>query len=150
MQSTTGIIIIVVCLIMSAFFSSTETAYSSLNRIRIKSMAEKGDKRAALVLKLADEYDKLLSTILIGNNIVNIASASVATVLFIDWLGEQRGPTMSTVVTTVIVLIFGEISPKTLAKEAPESFARMVAPVIHAFVWCLRPSTSFLCSGKNC
>ena len=139
MQSTTGIIIIVVCLIMSAFFSSTETAYSSLNRIRIKSMAEKGDKRAALVLKLADEYDKLLSTILIGNNIVNIASASVATVLFIDWLGEQRGPTMSTVVTTVIVLIFGEISPKTLAKEAPESFARMVAPIIHAFVWVFTP-----------
>lgn len=88
MSTTTGIIIIVVCLILSAFFSSTETAYSSLNRIRIKSMAEKGDKRAALVLKLSEEYDKLLSTILIGNNIVNIASASVATVLFIEWMGE--------------------------------------------------------------
>lgn len=139
MSSTTGIIIIVFCLIMSAFFSSTETAYSSLNRIRVKSMAEKGDKRAALVLRLAEEYDKLLSTILIGNNIVNIASASVATVLFIGWMGEQRGPTMSTVVTTVVVLIFGEISPKTLAKEAPESFARLVAPVIHAFVWVFTP-----------
>lgn len=139
MSTTTGIIIIVVCLILSAFFSSTETAYSSLNRIRIKSMAEKGDKRAALVLKLSEEYDKLLSTILIGNNIVNIASASVATVLFIEWMGEQRGPTMSTIVTTVIVLIFGEISPKTLAKESPESFAHLVAPVIHAFVWVFTP-----------
>ena len=137
MNTSVGIIIIVACLIMSAFFSSTETAFSSLNRIRVKSLAEKGDKRAALVLRLSDQYDKLLSTILIGNNIVNIASASVATVLFIRWVGEETGPSLSTIVTTVIVLIFGEISPKTLAKESPELFARFSAPIIQVLIYIL-------------
>ncbi|HIX91010.1 MAG TPA: hemolysin family protein [Candidatus Agathobaculum pullicola] len=139
MNTSVGIIIIIACLIMSAFFSSTETAFSSLNRIRIKSLAEKGDKRAALVLRLADQYDKLLSTILIGNNIVNIASASVATVLFIRWAGEETGPSLSTIVTTVVVLIFGEISPKTLAKESPELFARLSAPIIQVLIYILTP-----------
>lgn len=139
MNTSVGIIIIVACLIMSAFFSSTETAFSSLNRIRVKSLAEKGDKRAALVLRLSDQYDKLLSTILIGNNIVNIASASVATVLFIRWVGEETGPSLSTIVTTVIVLIFGEISPKTLAKESPELFARFSAPIIQVLIYILTP-----------
>lgn len=139
MNTSVGIIIIVACLIMSAFFSSTETAFSSLNRIRVKSLAEKGDKRAALVLRLSDQYDKLLSTILIGNNIVNIASASVATVLFIRWVGEETGPSLSTIVTTVVVLIFGEISPKTLAKESPELFARLSAPIIQVLIYILTP-----------
>lgn len=139
MNTSVGIIIIIACLIMSAFFSSTETAFSSLNRIRVKSLAEKGDKRAALVLRLSDQYDKLLSTILIGNNIVNIASASVATVLFIRWAGEETGPSLSTIVTTVVVLIFGEISPKTLAKESPELFARFSAPIIQVLIYILTP-----------
>lgn len=139
MNTSVGIIIIIACLIMSAFFSSTETAFSSLNRIRVKSLAEKGDKRAALVLRLSDQYDKLLSTILIGNNIVNIASASVATVLFIRWVGEETGPSLSTIVTTVVVLIFGEISPKTLAKESPELFARFSAPIIQVLIYVLTP-----------
>ena len=107
--------------------------------IVIKSLAEKGDKRAALVLRLSDQYDKLLSTILIGNNIVNIASASVATVLFIRWAGEETGPSLSTIVTTVVVLIFGEISPKTLAKESPELFARFSAPIIQVLIYILTP-----------
>ena len=139
MNTSVGIIIIIACLIMSAFFSSTETAFSSLNRIRIKSLAEKGDKRAALVLRLSDQYDKLLSTILTANNIVNIASASVATVLFIRWAGEETGPSLSTIVTTVVVLIFGEISPKTLAKESPELFARFSAPIIQVLIYILTP-----------
>lgn len=139
MNTSVGIIIIIACLIMSAFFSSTETAFSSLNRIRVKSLAEKGDRRAALVLRLSDQYDKLLSTILIGNNIVNIASASVATVLFIRWAGEETGPSLSTIVTTVVVLIFGEISPKTLAKESPELFARFSAPIIQVLIYILTP-----------
>lgn len=149
MNISVGIIIIVVCLIMSAFFSSTETAFSSLNRIRIKSLAEKGDKRAALVLRLSDQYDKLLSTILIGNNIVNIASASVATVLFVRWLGEETGPSVSTIVTTVIVLIFGEISPKTLAKESPELFARFSAPIIQALIYVLIPANFLFVQWKK-
>ena len=125
--NTISLIIIVVCIVMSAYFSATETAFSSLNRIRIKNMAEKGNKKAGLVLKLSENYDSLLSTILIGNNIVNIASASLATVLFVDWLGNDAGPSVSTAVTTVVVLIFGEVSPKSIAKESPEKFAMFSA-----------------------
>ena len=85
------LIIILLCIIMSGYFSATETAFSSLNRIRIKNMADKGNKRAALVLKLSEDYDRLLSTILIGNNIVNIACASLSTLLFVRLLGEDAG-----------------------------------------------------------
>ena len=102
-----SLIIIVACIVMSAYFSATETAFSSLNRIRVKNLAEKGNKKAKLVMKLSENYDSLLSTILIGNNIVNIASASLATVLFVNMLGAEAGPSVSTAVTTVVVLIFG-------------------------------------------
>ena len=94
-----SLIIIVACIIMSAYFSATETAFSSLNRIRVKNMADKGNRKAALVMKLSDNYDILLSTILIGNNIVNITSASLATVLFVKMLGDDIGPGVSTAVT---------------------------------------------------
>ena len=123
-----SLIIIFVCVIMSSYFSATETAFSSLNRIRIKNMAEKKNKKAKLVLHLSENYDSLLSTILIGNNIVNIASASLTTVLFVKLLGEEAGPTVSTIVTTVVVLIFGEVTPKSIAKESPEKFAMFSAP----------------------
>ena len=98
-----------VCVIFSAFFSATETAFSSFNRTRLKTLAEDGNKRAKLVLDLAAKYDRLISTILIGNNIVNIAVASLGTVLFVSFYGDI-GATISTVVVTVVVLIFGEIS----------------------------------------
>ncbi len=133
------LIIIVACIIMSAYFSATETAFSSLNRIRVKNMADKGNRKAALVMKLSDNYDILLSTILIGNNIVNITSASLATVLFVKMLGDDIGPGVSTAVTTVIVLIFGEISPKSIAKESPESFALFSAPLLNVFTKVLSP-----------
>lgn len=125
---------------MSAYFSATETAFSSLNRIRIKNMAEKGNKRAGLVLKLSENYDGLLSTILIGNNIVNIASASLATVIFVKLLGDEAGASISTVVTTIVVLIFGEVSPKSIAKESPEQFAMFSAPFLNAFMVLLTPA----------
>lgn len=133
-------IIILFCVIMSAYFSATETAFSSLNRIRIKNMAEKGNEKAALVMKLSDRYDSLLSTILIGNNIVNILSASLATVLFVKILGEEIGPSISTLVTTIVVLIFGEISPKSIAKESPEKFAMFSAPLINGLIVILTPA----------
>ena len=95
-EQSISLIIIIGCIIMSAYFSATETAFSSLNRIRIKNMAEKGNKRAGLVLKLSENYDGLLSTILIGNNIVNIASASLATVIFVKLLGDEAGASIST------------------------------------------------------
>ena len=114
----------------SAFFSASETAFSSLNQIRLKSRAEDGDSSAARVLAMAEQYDKLLSTILIGNNIVNIAAASIGTILFTRMLGAERGATVSTIVLTIIVLIFGEVTPKSLAKEMPEKVATAVSPFL--------------------
>ena len=87
--NTASIVIIIICLIMSAYFSATETAFSTLNQIRVKNMAEKGNKRAALVLNIVNDFDTMLSTILIGNNLVNILLSSVATVVFLRLLGEQ-------------------------------------------------------------
>ena len=135
-----SLMIIVFCLAMSAYFSATETAFSSLNRIRVKNMAEKGNRRAALVLKLSGDYDGLLSTILIGNNIVNIACASLATVLFVKMLGNEAGASVSTVVTTIVVLIFGEVSPKSIAKESPERFAMFSAPFLQVLLLLLSPA----------
>ena len=123
----------------SAFFSASETAFSSLNQIRLKSRAEDGDSSAARVLNMAEQYDKLLSTILIGNNIVNIAAASIGTILFTRMLGAERGATVSTIVLTIIVLIFGEVTPKSLAKEHAESFAMFSAPILRVFLLVLRP-----------
>lgn len=134
-----SLIIIVVCTFMSAYFSATETAFSCLNRIRVKNLAEKGNKKAKLVLFLSDNYDSVLSTILIGNNIVNILSASLATVLFVKWIGPEAGPSVSTAVTTVVVLIFGEITPKSIAKESPEKFAMFSAPFLKLLSIVLTP-----------
>ena len=118
-----GIVIaLVVLLVFSAYFSATETAFTSFNAVRMKVLAEK-KKSAKLVLKLADNYNRVLSTLLIGNNIVNIAAASLATLVFTGWFGQDLGTTLSTVVMTVLVLIFGEISPKSISKEFPEKFA---------------------------
>ena len=127
---TTKIILIVIMVILSAYFSATETAFSSLNKTRLKTMAEKGNKRAQKTLSLAENYDKLISTILVGNNIVNIACASISTMLFVDIINEQSGPAVSTLVTTIIVLIFGEITPKSIAKDIPERFAMFSTPFI--------------------
>ncbi len=136
---TSYIIAMAVCLIMSAYFSATETAFSSLNKTRLKTFAEKGDSRAALTLKLAERYDRLISTILIGNNIVNIALASIGTVFFVKYVDENMGATISTVVITVVVLIFGEITPKSVANDFPEKFAMFSAPLIRVFIFLLMP-----------
>lgn len=127
MDSSVGLILLLAVLIgCSAFFSATETAFSSLNNIRIKNLANNGNPKAVLVEKLSLNYDKLLTTILIGNNIVNILASSIATVLFVAYFGNA-GVTLSTAVMTVLVLIFGEISPKSIAKDNAESFAMAVA-----------------------
>ena len=134
-----GLILIIIGLIvMSAYFSATETAYSSCNRVRLKNTAAGGNRRAKLALTLSEDFDRMLSTILIGNNIVNIASASLATVVFVKWFGDA-GLTISTVSMTILVLIFGEISPKSLAKEMPERFAIFSAPILRVFLWILAP-----------
>ena len=140
-SSTLQIIIMVFLVMMSAYFSATETAFSSLNKTRIKTMAEDGNKKANLVLKLSENYDKLISTILIGNNIVNIALASLGTIFFIHLLNndENLGTTVSTVVITVSVLVFGEITPKSIAKDMPEKFAMFSAPLINLLIIILTP-----------
>ena len=133
----------------SAFFSASETAFSSLNQIRLKSRAEDGDTSAARVLAMAEKYDKLLSTILIGNNIVNIAAASIGTILFTQMLGAERGATMSTIVLTIIVLIFGEVTPKSLAKEMPEKVATAVSPFLVLLMALMTPLTWLFTQWKK-
>ena len=135
------IVLMLVCLVFSAFFSSSETAFTSFNHTKMKNMALEGDKKAALVLKLSDNYDKLLSTILVGNNIVNIALSSIATIWFMELLLNTRianyYSAIATAIITIIVLIFGEISPKSLAKDKPERFAKAVAPILRIIVFLL-------------
>lgn len=133
-------IVLVICIILSGLFSATETAYTSYSEVRMKRFAQK-KRSARLALKLGEDFNKVLTTLLIGNNIVNILAASIATVLFTAMLGEELGPTISTVVLTVIVLIFGEITPKTLAKEAPERFACFMAYPLWIF--------SIICTPLN-
>ena len=133
----------------SAFFSASETAFSSLNQIRLKSRAEDGDSSAARVLAMAEQYDKLLSTILIGNNIVNIAAASIGTILFTQMLGAERGATVSTIVLTIIVLIFGEVTPKSLAKEMPEKVATAVSPFLVLLMTLMTPLTWLFTQWKK-
>ena len=133
----------------SAFFSASETAFSSLNQIRLKSRAEDGDSSAARVLAMAEQYDKLLSTILIGNNIVNSAAASIGTILFTQMLGAERGATVSTIVLTIIVLIFGEVTPKSLAKEMPEKVATAVSPFLVLLMALMTPLTWLFTQWKK-
>ncbi len=137
-----SILIIIICVLFSMYFSATETAFNSVSRVRLKNKAEDGNKKAALVLKLSEKYDELLSTILIGNNIVNILCSAVATLLFVRLLNDNDlGATVSTVVMTVILLIFGEISPKTIAKESPETIAMFSAPFLNFLILILTPFT---------
>lgn len=133
-----NILAMLFCVVMSSYFSATETAFSSLNKTRLKALAEKGNAKAELTLDLVNQYDKLLSTILVGNNVVNIALSSIATVTFIAWLGDI-GATVSTAVITVVVLIFGEITPKTIAKDFPEKFAMFSAPILRVLMVVLTP-----------
>lgn len=132
------IILIAALILLSAFFSATEIAFSSLNEIKLKHMILNGHKRAKKTLALSENFDKVLTTILIGNNIVNIASASLATVIFIEYWGNA-GVTISTAVMTVLVLIFGEITPKSIAKRIPESFALAVTLPLMMFMFLLAP-----------
>jgi len=148
-SASIAMLIALVCLVaLSAYFSATETAFSSLNRVRLRSKAENGNQRAALALRLSEDYDRLLSTILIGNNIVNITATTVSTLFFTKLL-PVYGPTVSTVALTIIILIFGEISPKSLAKENAEQFAMFSAPLLQLLIVLLRPVNFFFTQWKR-
>lgn len=124
---------------MSAYFSASETAFSCANKNRLRTMADEGSRKAKVACSLAEQYDKLISTILIGNNIVNIALASIGTLFFIKLYGQEMGATVSSAVITIVVLIFGEISPKSIAKDCPEKFALFSTPLMQLLVWILTP-----------
>ena len=147
--SITLLAALIILVAFSAFFSASETAFSSLNQIRLKSRAEDGDSAAARVLAMSEKYDKLLSTILIGNNIVNIAAASIGTVLFTRLLDPERGATVSTFVLTIVVLIFGEVTPKSLAKEMPETVATAVSPFLNLLMILFTPLTWLFTQWKR-
>ena len=138
------IIAIVILTLFSGLFSATETAYSSSSKIRLKNMANDGNTKASSVLVILDDFDKFLTSVLIGNNIVNIASATISTLLFSLILKGGKGPTVSTIVITVITLLFGEIAPKSLAKQAPEKFACATVGVVNFFEFVFTPLTIVL------
>ncbi len=136
------IIGIILLTALSAFFSASETAYNSLNKIKLKNKANEGSRGAKKALLLVDNYDKLITTILIGNNIVNIASATIATLLFTKIIeSADVAATVSTVVVTVITLIFGEITPKSIAKEFSESIASKIATILQILCLIFTPFT---------
>lgn len=135
------IIAIIFLVICSMFFSSTETAFSCFNKIKMKNLAADDNKRAELVLRLDEDFDNLITTILVGNNISNIAMTTVATVFSIATWGAKFGPTIATIGITIIVLVFGEVSPKIIAREKPEAAALFLAPMINGLMIILKPIT---------
>ncbi len=138
-QDWIQIAVLVVLVMLSAFFSSTETAFSSVNNIKLKNMVQNGNKRAEQTLLLSEKFESVLTTILIGNNIVNILSASLATIFFVNHINDQAGPAVATIVMTIVVLIFGEITPKSFAKRIPEKYAMAITPFVRLFMFVLKP-----------
>ncbi len=136
------IIAIIVLVILSGFFSGTETAFSCANKIKLKTLITQGKKNAKAVYKFADEkYDKLVTAILIGNNIVNLTASALGTILFAQIFINKPdlAPTVSTIVLTVVVLLFGEITPKYLASVYPEKMCFFFYPIMQLFYWILFP-----------
>ena len=137
------IVLILVMMIFSALFSGTETAYSSVNKLRLKNYEAQGSKKAAKALKLANRFDEVLTAVLIGNNIVNIAASSIGTIVFIDLIGKN-GPAVSTVVITVLVLIYCEVLPKSYAKRNAEKLALALANPLSALIGLFKPAVFLL------
>ena len=148
MDPWSTIAICVVLLLLSAFFSSTETAFSSVSKIRLKNLADNGNKKAKTALYVAERYSKALTTILVGNNIVNIANSALATVFFVNIFGEAQGTVISTVVITIVVLIFGEVVPKNIAIDNAEKICITFAPVLKFLMVLLTP-LSIILMGIN-
>lgn len=132
------IILLLLLLVLSALFSSSETAFACVNKIRLKAKADQGDKRAARALRIADKYEDALTAILVGNNIANIGSSSLATVLFTQWVGDA-GPVVSTVIMTLLVLTFCEVLPKSYAKSHAESLALAFASALSGLIIIMTP-----------
>lgn len=147
-QSVGLIVVLVILIILSACFSSTETAFSSVNGIRLKNMAKEGDARAAAAYKVYKEGTAAITTILIGNNIVNILATAIATDLFSKMVGEA-GVAIATAVMTVLILLFGEITPKVVAKSKPESVAMLMARPMQLLLWLFKPLTRVVVGAQS-
>ena len=133
---------LIVCIALSALFSATETAFSASNKVKLKTVEGSRKERAQIAIDLLDKYDSLLTTVLIGNNIVNIAGTAIATLLFTTRIlpgREDLATTVASAVMTVLVLFLGEVGPKTLAKQQPERFAMSVSPLMRTLVVLLHP-----------
>lgn len=141
-QNIGRIIIIIITIVFSALFSSCETAFSSVNKIRLKNYAAQGNKRAEKALKIANSFEDALTTVLVGNNIVNITMASVGTILFTSLFGS-KGVGISTAVITVLVLIFGEVLPKSFAKQNAEKLALIFSGPLSALIFIFKPIVLF-------
>ena len=137
------LITMLVCLLLSAYFSGTETAFREMNRARLRTMADKGSRGAALTLKLAENESRLFSTVVLADKLVNISLTVVGTLLFVSLLGRGPGAWLSLLVATAAILIFGEIFPEALAKSFPEKFAILSAPILRVFGWILLPLNAF-------
>ena len=135
------LIAIILLTLSSTFFSATETAFSSANKIKLKNLAADDNKRAAYALRLCEDFDRLITAVLVGNTISNITMTTVATVYGIMAWGAKVGPTIATVMVTFLVLVFGEISPKILAREYAEETALALTPFVRALIFILTPLT---------
>lgn len=141
MSDGAGLWTIIICVLISAYFSASETAYNSVNKVRLKNLDDKGNIGARRALQLLDNYEKLLSTILVGNNVVNIIATSMATVICVRHWGSDSGSAIATVIITIVLLMFGEITPKTLAIGSADSFAVLVSGSLQFFMIILTPLT---------
>ena len=133
---------LILCILLSAFFSATETAFSACNRVKLKTVEGPRKARAQLALSLLEKYDSLITTVLIGNNVVNIVGTAIATLLFTTRImpgKEEAATTAASLFMTVVVLFIGEVGPKTLAKQHPENYAMTVSPVIRVVMIVLKP-----------
>ena len=138
------IAVLVILVLLSAFFSGTETAFTSFNKNHMKTLAQDGNKKAQAVLNIEERYEKFLATMLIGNNIVNITASTISTLLFTQFLRDDAGlgATVSTIVMTIIILIFGEITPKNLGKDFAESYAMSVSGIVRLLMLVFTPLTA--------
>jgi putative hemolysin len=143
-MENTYLILLVICLLLSAFFSSSETAFISLSKFRLQTMLDEKVKGADIVARLVEKPERLLSTVLLGNNFVNIAASALATVIAIDVLGEEYGVLVATVALTVVILIFAEVTPKTVATRHSEKITLAFARPISFIAWLFTPGVTFL------
>ena len=140
MNNSNILLVLVFLVLCYSFFSASETAFTSLNKVKLKALANTGNKKAEKTLTLCENFSKLLTTILVGNTIVNVVAASLATVLFTNVLGGN-GVAVSSIVMTLVIMIFGEIIPKNIAKFVPEKFAMSSTPILRFLCWIFTPLT---------